>query len=76
MYLKSIQVTLAVLMLGAILPAHHSVPVNFDQSREVTIKGVLTEIKWINPTPAFGSTSRTRMVRPSNGWSRWARSMR
>jgi hypothetical protein len=29
--------------------AHHSVPVNFDQSREVTITGTLTEIKWVNP---------------------------
>jgi hypothetical protein len=29
--------------------AHHSVPVNFDQSREVTISGTLTEIKWVNP---------------------------
>jgi hypothetical protein len=29
--------------------AHHSVPVNFDQSREVTIAGTLTEIKWVNP---------------------------
>ena len=53
MYLKSIQVTLAVLMLGATLPAHHSVPVNFDQSLEVTINGVLTEIKWINPHSRF-----------------------
>lgn len=33
--------------------AHHSVPVNFDQSREVTIEGVLTEIKWINPHSRF-----------------------
>src|SRR5918994_7277094 len=35
------------------LTAHHSVPVNFDQSREVTIAGVLTEIKWINPHSRF-----------------------
>jgi hypothetical protein len=33
--------------------AHHSVPVNFDQSREVTVKGVITEIKWINPHSRF-----------------------
>ena len=33
--------------------AHHSVPVNFDQSREVTIAGVLTEITWINPHSRF-----------------------
>jgi hypothetical protein len=31
------------------LGAHHSVPVNFDQSREVTVTGVITEIKWVNP---------------------------
>jgi hypothetical protein len=34
-------------------PAHHSVPVNFDQSREITITGVITEIRWINPHSRF-----------------------
>ena len=29
--------------------AHHSVTVNFDQSREVTVIGTLTDIKWMNP---------------------------
>ena len=53
MHLKSMQVTLAVLALSAPLLAHHSVPVNFDQSREITIKGVLTEVKWINPHSRF-----------------------
>jgi hypothetical protein len=33
--------------------AHHSVHVNFDQSREITVEGVLTEIKWINPHSRF-----------------------
>ncbi len=33
--------------------AHHSVPVNFDQSKEATIEGVLTEIKWVNPHAHF-----------------------
>ncbi len=33
--------------------AHHSVPVNFDQSKEITVMGVLTEIKWINPHSRF-----------------------
>lgn len=33
--------------------AHHSVPVNFDQSKEITITGALTEIKWINPHSRF-----------------------
>src|SRR5687767_15093867 len=48
-------VTIAALVLlsAATLAAHHSVPVNFDQSREVTIEGVLTEIKWINPHSRF-----------------------
>jgi hypothetical protein len=54
----NLTVTLVALAL-VILPgaqelnAHHSVPVNFDQSREVTIEGVLTEIKWINPHSRF-----------------------
>lgn len=33
--------------------AHHSVPVNFDQSKEITITGTLTEAKWINPHSRF-----------------------
>jgi hypothetical protein len=40
-------------VLGASAAAHHSVPVNFDQSNEVTVTGVLTEIKWINPHSRF-----------------------
>ena len=46
-------VALLVAAVGVPLPAHHSVPVNFDQSREVTISGVLTEVKWINPHSRF-----------------------
>jgi hypothetical protein len=33
--------------------AHHSVPVNFDQSKEITVTGTLTEAKWINPHSRF-----------------------
>jgi hypothetical protein len=42
--------------LLAVVPsarAHHSVPVNFDQSKEITITGTLTEAKWINPHSRF-----------------------
>ena len=41
------------LVAGVPALAHHSVPVNFDQSREVTITGVITEIRWINPHSRF-----------------------
>jgi hypothetical protein len=53
MYGKTLAIALAVLALGVTLAAHHSVPVNFDQSREVTIKGAITEIRWINPHSRF-----------------------
>src|SRR3954467_15549504 len=33
--------------------AHHSVPVNFDSSKEITVTGTLTEIKWVNPHSRF-----------------------
>ena len=33
--------------------AHHSVPVNFDTSRDISVAGVLTEIKWLNPHSHF-----------------------
>lgn len=47
------RLTLAFLVMSAALAAHHSVPVNFDQSREITIKGTITEIAWINPHSRF-----------------------
>ena len=43
----------AMLLSSAPVVAHHSVPVNFDQSREITITGVITEIRWINPHSRF-----------------------
>ena len=49
MSVRPLAVVLAVLALNAPLVAHHSGPVNYDTSREITIKGVLTEIRWINP---------------------------
>ena len=46
-------IVLSFLLLSATLVAHHSVPVNFDSSREITIEGMLTEIAWINPHSRF-----------------------
>ena len=43
----------ALVALAAPALAHHSVPVNFDQSKEITITGTLTEAKWINPHSRF-----------------------
>jgi hypothetical protein len=48
-------VILALVLLASAqaLNAHHSIPVNYDQSREITVEGVLTEIKWLNPHAHF-----------------------
>jgi hypothetical protein len=43
----------SLLAIAAPALAHHSVPVNFDQSKEITITGTLTEAKWINPHSRF-----------------------
>jgi hypothetical protein len=53
MNVRILVVALTVLALNAPGRAHHSVPVNFDASREVTIEGVLTEIRWLNPHSRF-----------------------
>ncbi len=55
MKLRIVQLAVALVVLasGPRLSAHHSVPVNFDQSKEVSIEGVLTEIKWVNPHAHF-----------------------
>ena len=41
------------LMLGRAASAHHSTAVNFDSSKEISVTGVLTEIKWLNPHSRF-----------------------
>jgi len=43
---------LALILIDAGL-AHHSVPVNFDQSRQIDVEGVLTDVKWLNPHSHF-----------------------
>ena len=55
MNLRVVLVPLALLILGVTheLSAHHSVPVNFDQSKEAAIEGVLTEVRWLNPHSRF-----------------------
>lgn len=42
---------LVVAGLLAVMPvsAHHSLNAEFDQTRTVTIKGVMTSVEWINP---------------------------
>jgi hypothetical protein len=49
------RVALALLLFAAVerSSAHHSVPVNFDQTREISIEGVLTQILWVNPHAHF-----------------------
>ena len=55
MPVKIARAVLAILGLAAAAPvsAHHSVPVNFDQTREISIEGVLTQILWVNPHAHF-----------------------
>ncbi len=47
----------ALILAAALRPAdafaHHSVPVNFDTARDISITGVLTEIRWLNPHSHF-----------------------
>jgi hypothetical protein len=46
---RTVALGMLVLAAAAVPGAHHSVPVNFDQSREVTVTGAITDIKWVNP---------------------------
>lgn len=48
--LSSVLVAVAISVAGAAtVLAHHSVPGQFDMSKPVTLKGVITKIDWINP---------------------------
>jgi hypothetical protein len=39
------------LLVGTVAPAfaHHSLAAEFDESRSVTLKGVISKVEWINP---------------------------
>ena len=50
---RLVPMAIALLLCAVSARAHHSVPVNFDQSKEITISGTLTEAKWINPHSRF-----------------------
>lgn len=44
---------LLAVLAGSVAHAHHSTVVNFDSSREITVEGVITEIRWLNPHSRF-----------------------
>jgi hypothetical protein len=47
---SNLLVAVAISVAGAAtVLAHHSVPGQFDMSKPVTLKGVITKIDWINP---------------------------
>jgi len=39
----------AVLATASVLSAHHSVAGQFDESKSVTLKGVISKVDWVNP---------------------------
>ena len=72
----NLKTALVAVAFGAIaatrqVSAHHSVPVNFDQSKEATIEGVLTEIKWVNPHAHF----RISVKQPDGSVLEWLAEM-
>ena len=42
-----------VMLVIAVANAHHSTVVNFDSSREISVDGVITEVRWLNPHSRF-----------------------
>lgn len=42
-------VIVALLLAASPARAHHSVPGQFDTSKPITLKGVITKVDWINP---------------------------
>jgi hypothetical protein len=53
MHLRVLAVLVAMSGIPAGAGAHHSTAVNFDSSKEVTVQGVITEIRWLNPHSRF-----------------------
>ena len=51
--LGSLAVGFGVLCLAAPIAAHHSWPVEYDGTKPVTVKGVVTKVEWTNPHTHF-----------------------
>ncbi len=64
MNIKSAALLVGLFVVGGAF-AHHSIAVNFDQSRVVTIEGRLTDVAWRNPH------SHLRVVTPDIGGTEW-----
>lgn len=47
----TIAVAATLIVAGAVAQAHHSVAGQFDETREATIDGTITEFRFINPHP-------------------------
>lgn len=49
-------VAAALTVAGAVAQAHHSVAGQYDETREATIDGVITEFRFVNPHPMITVT--------------------
>jgi hypothetical protein len=81
MFLASAVVILGLMSTSLVLSAHHSWPVSYE--KQVTVKGTVKEISWMNPHPMFtvevktadGKTEKWSIGGPAlnrmegNGWS-------
>lgn len=48
-FLGVVLAVVAVLATASALSAHHSVAGQFDTSKQVTLKGVISKVDWVNP---------------------------
>jgi hypothetical protein len=65
--LPALVIAFGILAPSSSLMAHHSVAVNFDQSQEVSVEGVLREITWRNPHSHF----RIDVMNPDGSSIEW-----
>ena len=80
-FLTSAVVILGLMSTNGVLSAHHSWPVSYE--KQVTVKGTVKDISWMNPHPMFtvevktadGKTEKWSIGGPAlnrmegNGWS-------
>jgi len=46
---RAVALLLVAACLAAVVQAHHSFAAQFDETKEMTVSGVLTKVDWINP---------------------------
>ncbi len=64
---RTLSLALAIASAGMVVQAHHSIAAAYDTSRQVTVEGVVTSFRFVNPHP-FLMMDVTDAARTTQPW--------